>query len=587
MASATDTKRNRWLRLGRAAGELPEFDQILDLYWGGPERRITGLTLRIIAVNSIALIMLLVGTLYLGQYQNNLIEAKLETFNAEIILLSAAIAEGSIDEYNKQGRTPYDPTIKAFRLDTSKAQAMVRRLSQTMKQRIYLFNSTGTLIADSHKLTGPGGDVYIVPLDPPDDTLYTIQVLKSIVRLILTFLPDRKVLPIYPEMESTIASDYPDVTDAVEGRISLSAWHNKEGGILLSAAAPLHKNGDILGAIMLTREGHDIEAGITDVWLNILTAFCITLIITTLLSIYLSGVIASPLRKLANAAEGVRKGKLKYSDIPDLSQRHDEIGELSIALRQMTQALWDRMDTIERFAADVAHELKNPLTSMRSAVETAMIVKKQSDRDKLMYIIKHDVERLDRLITDISHASRLDAELSREQLERVDLRAVLQVLLDGHQAPLKRRASTMPARAKIAQSGGVEIQMDFDTPENIYVWGLEGRLEQVFQNLLSNALSFSPAGGLVTIRVSTSAKRSTITIEDHGPGIPAGKLETVFERFYSERPEHESYGRHSGLGLSICRQIVTALNGEIFAENVTGPDGKVTGARFTVILNMV
>ena len=538
-------------------------------------------------VNCIALIFLMIGTLYLGQYQKNLIEAKLETFNAEVALISAAISEGTIDEYDKKGATPYDPTIKGFRIDPGKGKAMVRRLSQTLQQRIYLFDDQGNLIADSHKLSGPGGDVYMARLNPPDDTLYTIRILKSMVRFILKFLPDRRILPPYPVIESNMADDYPDARHAIEGNVSFSAWHNKEGGVFLSAAAPLHKNNQIAGALLLTREGHDIETGIGAVWFNIMLAFFATLIVTTLLSIYLSGVIASPLRKLANAAEGVRKGKMKYSDIPDLSHRHDEIGELSIALRQMTQALWDRMDTIERFAADVAHELKNPLTSMRSAVETAMIVKKQGDRDKLMDIIKHDVERLDRLITDISRASRLDAELSREQLEQVDLRAVLETLLDGYKDPLKRSKNADTLRTNTAQVNSVEIRLDFETREEIYVWGLEGRLEQVFQNLLSNALSFSPAGGVVAIHVATSAKNATITVTDQGPGIPPGKLETVFERFYSERPEHESYGRHSGLGLSICRQIIGALNAEIFAQNVTDASGKVSGARFTVILNLV
>lgn len=558
---------------------------MLDLYWGGPERRITGLTLRIIAVNAIALVLLMVGTLYLGQYQRSLIETKLETFNAEVSLISASIAEGAADEYNKRGHTPYDATIKAFRLNEARAAPMIRRLSQAMQQRIYLFNENGEMISDSYKLSGPGGDVDIMPLPPPDKTLFTIKILKTMVRFILRTLPDRRILPTYPEIESLHAKDYPDANEAIQGESGFSAWHGKEGGIFLSAAAPLVKDGNIIGAVLLTREGYDIESGVGEVWLNILKAFIATLVITTMLSIYLSGVIASPLRKLANAAESVRRGKAHYTDIPDLSHRHDEIGELSIALRQMTHALWERMDMIERFAADVAHELKNPLTSMRSAVETAMIVKKKSDREKLLGIIKHDVERLDRLITDISNASRLDAELSRQELQRVDINALLLQLVDAYRDPLTRKDAAGYEGTNTVVFNGVSITLE-SGPGPTLVWGLEGRLQQVFQNLISNALSFSPNEGAIRIKITPDNRLVKVTVEDEGPGIPPGKLETVFERFYSERPQHESYGRHSGLGLSICRQIIAALDGEIYAENITGPGGQIKGARFSVVLNL-
>jgi two-component system, OmpR family, sensor histidine kinase ChvG len=576
-ASDTDTaKSNRWFRL-RPRRDLPEFDHILDLYWGGPERRITGLTARIIGVNAIALVMLMVGTLYLGQYQKNLIEAKLETFKAEVELVSAALSEGATEEITIG-------TDKARILIPTEARLMVRRLSQTMRQHIMLFDHEGRLTADSRKLTGPGGEVQISPLDPPDNSLYTVQILKSMAGFILNLLPDRRILPFYPELNSQNARDYPDADDAIRGQISISVWNNKEGRIFLSAAAPLYKEGQIGGAVLLTREGRDVEEGVGAVWINILKAFVATLIITILLSIYLSGAIASPLRKLANAAESVRRGKAKYTDIPDLSNRNDEIGELSIALREMTQALWDRMDSIEGFAADVAHELKNPLTSLRSAVETAAIVKNTEDREKMLSIIKHDVDRLDRLISDISHASRLDAELSREALERVDLKTVLHYLLDAYKDPLMRKNDDGRFWATSAKAGDILITLDCAMTDDVYVWGLEGRVGQVFENVLSNALSFTPPKGRVDIYVTPQARHVRITVEDQGPGIPASKLETIFERFYSERPEHERYGRHSGLGLSICRQIVTALGGEIFAENITDAAGKITGARFTIIL---
>ena len=259
---------------------------------------------------------------------------------------------------------------------------------------------------------------------------------------------------------------------------------------------------------------------------------------------------------------------------------------MASAFSDMTAALYRRIEASENFAADVAHELKNPLTSLRSAVETASVVKKKSDRDKLMGIIMHDVERLDRLISDISNASRLDAELSREALQKVNLRSLLNNLVDAYKGPLDREdiRDSWDNSVKIE---GVTVTLSSETDRDIYIWGLEGRLEQVFQNLLTNALSFSPKRSKIVIHVTQKRKRAVITFEDEGPGIPENKLETIFERFYSQRPQHEAYGKHSGLGLSICMQIITALKGDMFAENVKNESGKITGARFTVILNAV
>ncbi len=536
----------------------------MDLYWGGPERRISRMTVRIIGINVAALVMLLIGVVYLGQYQNTLIESSLRTFKGEVELVSA-----SLSEVLGNPETLGPPNLEV-------AKRMVWRFSRMMDQRVYLFDKSGNLIADSSVLEGYE-DFERFEDDNPK-TLYAIQVLKKMARFVLEFLPVRRTLPDYPAYEATKASDYEGSTVALnEGAVSISAWQKNEE-IVLMAGAPLYKKGQVIGAVMLTREGSDIARDMSEVWLNIIFAFMITLIITTLLSIYISNIIANPLRKLADAAEAVRRGKSKYTEIPDFSSRKDEIGELSIVMREMTQALWDRMDSIERFAADVAHELKNPLTSLRSAVETVSIVKKDDDRKKLLEVIKHDVERMDRLISDISSASRLDSELSREALEPVDLRASLNALIETYKNPL--------LRSKKIQ-GQDRILLDYPGDKEIFVWGLEGRILQVLENLITNALSFSPPEGKVSIHVAQARKTVTITIEDQGPGIPENKLETIFERFYTERPEHEAYGKHSGLGLSICRQIVTALGGKIFAENIRDYESDITGARFTVILNTV
>lgn len=511
--------------------------------------------------------MLAIGTLFLGHYQKSLIEGKLGTFKTEVELVATALSE------NPESAQP---------VPTENYARAVKRLSQTINQRIYLFSADGRLVLDSSdipEIIEPG---QIEEPETEPKTYASIRVLKKMAGLIIQFLPERQVLPMYPETGVTTAANHPDAADAVRGIISLSAWHDKNGHIFLTAAAPMYKNGKPLGAVLMARSGQDIEEDIGNVWINILKIFLITLFITTLLSIYLSGTIARPLRKLAAAAESLRRGR--GTEVPDFSYRHDEIGELSIVLREMTQALWDRMDSIERFAADVAHEMKNPLTSLKSAVETASVVRKDTDRAKLMEIITHDVERMDRLISDISNASRLDAELSRESFERVDLRRTLNSLIDLHKSPLDRDPEAGSKRTVRISAADVNIVLNDMGESETLVWGLETRIAQVFANLLSNAISFSPPGGTVHITVAPVRKRVIVTVEDEGPGIPENRLEAIFERFYTERPQHEDYGRHSGLGLSICKQIVTALGGQIFAENIKSLDMRVAGARFTVIL---
>jgi two-component system sensor histidine kinase ChvG len=272
----------------------------------------------------------------------------------------------------------------------------------------------------------------------------------------------------------------------------------------------------------------------------------------------------------------VRHGNGRKVDIPDFSRRHDEIGELSKALADMTGALWRRMDAIERFAADVAHEIKNPLSSLRSAVETAARIKDPEKQRRLMAVIQHDVERLDRLISDISDASRLDAEMSRLERAPVTLSTMLGTLVEIHDAT-RDEDDTGP-------------RLVLDLPERndpLIVEGKESRLVQVVQNLIGNAISFSPPGGRILVRGAHIGESVQVTVEDDGPGIPDGKLEAIFDRFYTERPSGEEFGNHSGLGLSISKQIVEAHGGKIIAENRRNAEGGVIGARFVVCLPAV
>lgn len=555
-------KKSRWLRGIEPQVDLPDLDRLFDFYWSGRDRRISMLTVRIIGMNAIAMILLLVGILSLAEYQENLIEAKLESFDSETRLVAEAMGESAIQDGS---------------LNVEHVSLMMARVARTgLPQRLRVFDRSGDLILDSTDINLPK----ILSSKTKTYAAYSVAHLKDMAASVLELLPERQILPKFPEQNSQKAKDYPDMVEAMNGFINLSAWKGADGFVFLSGAAPLQKDGEIAGTILLTRSARDINDSIGDMWLNIVAAFSITLVMTILVSIYLSGAITAPLRKLSKAADGVRKGKLSVEDIPDFSARNDEIGELSVSFKDMMNALWNRMDSIERFSADVAHELKNPLTSLKSAVETVSIVKKKEDREKLMGIIRHDVDRMDRLITDISHASRLDSALSRDVFELVNVYNVLANLVDAYRDPLdKDQNDTAPVVFE-----DVTIKFEVYSSGQACIWGLENRLEQVFQNLLGNALSFSKSGDEILISLYQNKNYIRVLFEDQGPGIPDKNLKAIFDRFYTERPTHESYGKHSGLGLSICKQIVTAMGGDIYADNIKNEKGAIKGARFSVIL---
>jgi len=293
-------------------------------------------------------------------------------------------------------------------------------------------------------------------------------------------------------------------------------------------------------------------------------------VLTVALSWYLSLTIARPILRLAGAAHEMREGRGRSGTVPQtLLRRTDEVGELAHALTESAAALWARMDATERFAADVAHEIKNPLTSIRSAIETLRRVEDPQQQRRLLAIIGEDVIRLDRLISDISDASRVDAELSRTATEPLDVGSILAILAEIHDAT---RVDGEPV-----------IVLDAtDTP--LLVQAVEGRLVQVLRNLIGNARSFSPQNGTILLQARETGAMVEISVMDEGPGMPESKLEHVFDRFYSERPAGEQFGQHSGLGLSISRQIVEALKGRIAAENRLNEKGQVVGARFVIRL---
>ncbi len=526
------------------------------------------LTRRILALNVLALAILVGGLLYLGEYRKSLIETKLAALQTQGEVFAAALGEGAV------ATGPADRP----HLLPSLAGQMMRRLAEPAGVHARLFGVEGALLADSLTFYGAGRTVQRRNL--PEDGGRFRSWVNGIFDLIdgLFFsangpFSSAEVVP-YSEPEIPGAIDFDEVMSALEGESARALRSGGEEGMILSVAVPVQYYKEVMGAILLSREGEDILATLRSVRLDILKIFAVTLAVTVLLSLYLAGTIARPIHNLAEAAERVRRHHDRHVEIPDFTAQGDEIGDLSGAFRDMTAALWQRMDAIERFAADVAHEIKNPLTSLRSAVETMTGVTDPEKQRKLLAVVLDDVQRIDRLISDISDASRLDAELSRATRAPVDVAALLATLGDMH--------NTTSGGGKPVLTVEADTETDFHAP------AIEGRLVQVFRNLITNAISFSPPGVHITCRVTRENGEDggyvTVAVEDQGRGIPENKRETIFERFYTERPEGEKFGIHSGLGLSISRQIVEAHGGVLYAENLSGEDGGVCGARFIVRL---
>ena len=516
------------------------------------------LTRRIVAVNLLAPIILVCGVFYLDRYKQGLIHAELVGLTTQAEMVAGAVGEGAVVEQ----------ALGLLELNHEVAQQMVRRLAEPAKVRARLFDPVGELAADSRALLSAKGIIQIEDLPPPRRQGWLGWLVRRW-ELATTWMPSDPSLPVYVERIEQHAEDYPEVMAALAGRID-TAVRSRRHGIMLSVAVPVQRYKQVVGALMISADGSGIARSLFQVRAAIVEIFAVVLLITTGLSFYLAGTLARPIRRLALAAEQVRHGHGRRHRIPDFSTRKDEIGDLSVAFREMTEALWRRMDAIEAFAADVAHEIKNPLTSLKSAVETAARVSDPEKQRKLLAIVQDDVERLDRLISDISDASRLDAELSRAETEPVEMRAMVETLAEVY------RVST--------EDSGIRITLSLPLGDPLVVMGIEGRLVQVLRNLIANAVSFSPPQGAIALVAGRDGGQVRLVVEDDGPGIPEGKLEAIFDRFYSERPAEEKFGTHSGLGLSISKQIVEAHGGRIRAENRLGEDGAVTGARFVVTL---
>ena len=529
-------------------------------------RRYSPLTRRILLLNIVPVALLTLGAVYLSDYEEELIDAELASLAVQGEMVAAGIAEIAV----AGGETTVN------RLDAEAARQLLARMVHPTGVRARLFSETGELLGDS-ALLSEAGRIHVVPLPPPESPSPAHGDLgERVSEWIARQLSRADRFPEYVERVLPTVRDFPEGQSALRGFNASAVRVSGDGRLILSAAVPVQRYKQVLGALLLMRDNRAIAASLREVRYDMMVIAAAALGITVLLSLYLAGTSTQPIVRLARAADEVRLARESRPEIPDLGKRGDEIGDLNDALRSMTEALWQRLNTIESFAADVAHELKNPLTSLRSAIEMASRPTLTPDqRDKLMAIVMDDINRLNRLISDISDASRLDAELMRGDVKSLDLNLLL--------ADMARHYA-----ATALQKAGVELEFRLAANPPFLAHGHDGRYGQVFRNVIDNALSFSPAGSRIVVELARAPRNGPfiVTIDDEGPGIPEDNLESIFERFYSERPT-EHFGQHSGLGLSICRQIMETYGGSITASNrrapADGPEpGRILGARFTI-----
>ena len=533
------------------------------------------LTAKILSINILALLIVIIGVLYIGRYQENLIDSELEQLTSQTQLFAGAVKESALGQSpgrSASGRFQSQNTTQEPDFILERARRLVDTLSDRSGHRIRLYNIQGELLADSSLRGRPGGYIEIEQLAPITQDTGPQNRLVTKLKSLLQQIPIAVDLPRPPDLDKESALSSPVLTDARNGQATSGAWSLEDGTILLGAAAPVRGEQDIRGVLFVSRDGQSITNAIVQERLEILQISGLAMLVTLLLSFYLAWQIGVPLRNLGQAAHRIRQGN-QLAEIPVYNGRKDEIGTLSVALRDMTKALGDRLDSIEKFAGDVSHELKNPLSSMRSATETLQKYDRKNspdpDREKLMKVLMHDIERMNRLITDISRSSRLDVALEREGRSVVDLKALLQDII------------TLQSQF----NDTVKIEIDFSHEGDLTIRGNKDRMAQVLQNLIDNAVSFSTEGETIKVTAAKDKGWIVIRIEDTGPGIPDDKLEAIFDRFYSERPGHEDYGEHSGLGLAIARQIVQAHKGDIRAENIRDDKGNAPkGARFIIRL---
>ncbi len=506
------------------------------------------LTARILAVNIFALIMLAGGIVYLDSFRDRLIEQRRE----EMRLQASLVAQ----------------MISAHGTDPRALRQRVARYETSRGTRLRIYAANGERIADNWQ--GPSKRFTLRDPDSEPWQKQTARFLDAVIerlgaapRLASYIEPAQDNRAAWPE--AVLAARRTPGPDAAVDRLRRAP----DRTVIITAAAPIPASGPARAVVHLTEDARDITRVVRSERLNSFLIFLGILFLSLLLSLFLARTIVQPLRLLALAATRVRQGRAREVTVPRFAMRRDEIGELARALSDMTHALRHRIDATEAFAADVAHEIKNPLASLRSAVDGLGQIADPDLRARLLVIVRDDVDRIDRLITDIAEASRLDAELSRTRFSTVDIGGMTETLLRIYEQQGLPR--------------GIRFAFARPDPGSAVALGDAGRLAQVLRNLIDNAISFSPEGGIVRINLMRTGNRILLRVEDDGPGIPPDNLDDIFKRFYSARPSDEDFGKHSGLGLAISKAIVEAHDGQIAAGNRT-ENGQIRGARFTVDL---
>ena len=525
----------------------------------GKRISISPLLLRLLTLNILALFFLLGGFFSIDKYQQILIENEYEKLEDEGRILAQAIGRSIViaDNYRLQI------------IMTPEAQKTIVHLLEKSRVRIRLFSYQGDLIADSEKTIGYRTKIKETKLaDVKEKNIFRILFEKIYIN-IAALIAKTSNLPVYKENVLQQAEDYEEVLKALYGEENRNLRQLESGIKIFSLALPVQSYRKISGAILLTVNNQNIETKLQNFRFEVFKVFFVALFLTICVSVYLSNNIVRPIRKLAAVAKDINPLKRRKIVVPQFSDRKDEINDLAVSLKNMLNSLLERMDAIENFAADVAHEIKNPLTSLKSAVEAATKTKDKKQIEKLSEIIIDDVKRLDRLVTDISNFSRLDAELSREDMKKVDVKKIIQDIINFY-----NRDNEL-------------IFVIFNKELKYKAIGNKQRLSQVFTNIFDNALSFNKRNKKIEVYLKTTKNLIIINIDDFGPGIQNQSKEKIFDRFYTERPKGEKFGEHSGLGLSISKQIIEAHNGSITAENKINKNGKIAGARFTIMLKKI
>ncbi|MFN6935052.1 MAG: stimulus-sensing domain-containing protein [Tsuneonella sp.] len=493
-----------------------------------PGRRLS-LTPRLLIINLLPLLLLGGGVFYLDSYRKQLLNERYKLARVEAQITAEALAGASRE----------------------RQEALLIQIGKEQTMRLRMFDSEGKLWADSFELAEPSFE-----FDRLGDETWRESLARWMDRAVDTIVGADPITD-YVEPDNTDADAWPELKRAREENLTqIQLRDAKDGTPVINTAAPVGLRG---ATLLTTRNAVDITQEVREARGTLITAVLLALAMSTLLSLYMARTIVTPLRMLASATNRVRQGREREVEVPRLPLRRDEIGQLARAIADMTDTLRQRIDAVEHFAADVAHEIKNPLASLRSALESLGTVDDKDLREQLNAIAAHDVRRIDRLVSEISEASRIDAELSRATFEPVDLVTLAHNIVG--------RRETRDENAGRA----VTVTLpDDDAP----VMGVPVRLERVIDNLLDNAVSFSPAGTPIELSIDRSDGLVTLSVSDHGPGIPEDAREKVFRRFHSDRPEDEGFGQHSGLGLAIARTIAEGHGGTLIAESrVDGAEG--------------